>query len=166
MVILRLNGQHETAMYKLIAAHHLHGASILGIHAFKDYFLEDRDGYAIACTEDDGRITQLFLSGVEDTTFVTKNIFGQFGSWTVEIINMLVGCCAKMPQPITEHMFLLTTANYDEFVSAFKNSRLRNAAVEESQLRGGVRATDKFMWEKALSKNIPLEDVLVYKVTV
>ena len=166
--VMRLDDRHSAAMYKLIARSHTHGAATLNVLAFRDYFLNDRDGVALACLDGD-RIEQLFLSGVEDSnTMVTKNMYGTFGEHTLDILDQLCAICASRTPPIVEHAFLISDQTHYGFHEAFKSCRLSKFAVEQSEtiLPAGVRPTDKFIWEKALSKNVPAERLHIFRVKI
>jgi hypothetical protein len=165
--IAKLDESAASAMYKLLASSHKFGVSTLQVLSFKDYFLNDPNGIALGAF-DDGKLVQLLLAGVEAHTLLVKHIHGKFGSHTQALIDHLTSHAAARYPELSDVAFVLTDDNRAEFHAAYAKSEMHMCALEENEtrLRAGVRPTDKFTWEIALTKNVPGEDLNVFRIKI
>lgn len=87
----------------------------------RNHFIEN--GHVIACVED-GRILQTMLCEFENGVSQTRAIYGEYGEYTIDMLDLLCAYCSSSYPVIEDHCFVITNGTYDKFRSVYDRSRL------------------------------------------
>lgn len=162
--VLQLRSEHTASLYKVIVKHSPYGSAMLHAIVYRDFFLQARDGLAVASLED-GRIDQVLLCEIDaNELLIARAFYGEYGIHTTEILDTLANICSSKTPQILNYAILIPVKNLVEFETAFNQSILSKEPLEIIQVKSGVRNTDKFIWDKCLAKNIPDEAMVIFKI--
>ena len=138
--VVHLDTKHNADLYKLLVKNKDAGG--LQLIQKRDIYLNPPRGAAIACIEHDV-IKQVLLCEFKNNVCFTDGIFGEFGSHTVEVLDILCATCSSSDPIVADHSMIIQGLHIDDFKLAWSKSRL------------GLMAT-KSIWVKAPSVKVQI----------
>jgi hypothetical protein len=87
----------------------------------RDHFIQH--GHVIVCT-DDGEIIQALFCEFEDGVAQTRAIYGEYGEYTIDMLDLLCAYCSSSYPVIEDHCFVITHGTYEKFRDVYDRSRL------------------------------------------
>lgn len=88
-------------------------------------------GAAIACV-DDGEIKQVLLAEFKGGKVYTRGIFGTFGAYSIDVLDLLCAMCSSFTPLVAQHEITLQPKHVTSFYSYWRRSRLGRMSKEES----------------------------------
>lgn len=131
--IIHLDERHADDLHKFFIKHKEFG----GLQLIKDrnIFLTPTWGAAIACVEDRKTIKQVLVCEFKELSCFTKGMIGEFGDYSLNLLDGLCARCSSNTPMITEHKMVIHPAYVDSFKAVWPKTRLSKMALEENWLR-------------------------------
>ena len=117
--VLRLDISWSKKLYDFLAKYEHQGT--FKYMTRREHFLEN--GLVIACT-DDGKILQTMFCEFEQGVSHTRAIYGEYGEYTIDMLDLLCAYCSSSYPVIEDHCFVITNGTYEKFRSVYDRSRL------------------------------------------
>jgi len=164
-----LEKRDSAALYKFIIVEHFASVKMLHENSLDTFYLDEGsiNGLAIGTFDERGRLVSVLLTSFEFSSgiVVTRGIYGKLGEHTIDALDLLSVECIK--RDAIDLVFVMHEDKLEEFMSYHEMSSLgKQKPFINMTLPKGLRPKNKQVWEEFLGKNIPYDNLAIFRITV